>query len=144
MPDRRRWIRWAAWVWTILILLAVWTPAGQLPLDEDGPPGLLSRIPHPDKVVHATLFAIFAALWETGTGRRRTRQVILGGVLLAVVSELGQALPVLHRDAGLDDVAADLVGLLLGLGLVRIRAFARMTPLDVPSGTREACEQTIP
>ena len=93
-----------------------WTPDVYLPVREE--PSFLELIlPIPiDKVVHAGIFVVFAVLWLRGlNGERRWFPWLLaGGVALAAVSELGQNLPIVHRDGEFADGFADVIGLLLG------------------------------
>jgi VanZ family protein len=56
--------------------------------------------------------------------RQRYWLVAWGGVALAVITELVQALPIVNRDASVGDVIADLIGLLIGLAVA-----ARVEPL---------------
>jgi hypothetical protein len=68
-----------------------------------------------DKIVHCLLFAALAVSGRwAGVGFR-----VLGSVLVlyAGVSEVIQGLAPLHRDASVGDWLADVVGVLLGLGL---------------------------
>jgi VanZ family protein len=81
--------------------------------------GVPTAPPGTDKVVHAVLFASLAATgWFAGA---RRRWLVPGLLAYAVVSELIQASPVLDRQASVADVAADAVGLALGLALARRR-----------------------
>jgi len=70
-----------------------------------------------DKVAHASLFGGFAAILHLGLGLR-SRWALLGAALLGAVDEIHQIwLP--GRSAGLDDLAADILGALFVLVLVR-------------------------
>lgn len=127
MPRRAAlWITGAAWIWTLLILVACWLPAWILPVSEKKGPG----IPHLDKLVHFSLFFGFGLLWgwAVAADRRRWLGVLAVGAVLAVLTELGQALPIIQRDAELGDGLADLTGLALGAGLayLTLRSLARM------------------
>ncbi len=53
-----------------------------------------------------------------GTARGRFKWIALGGLVLAVVTELGQLVPFVGRDAGVDDALTDFAGAALGLLLV--------------------------
>ena len=117
MPDesRRAPLIWA-WAWTALILGACWFPRSWMPVHEAGPK--VQRVPHLDKVVHFTMFLGFGLLWMRAVpGRRGALGVLAGGFLLAVVSELGQAMPLVNRDPGLLDTLADLLGLVAGMAV---------------------------
>jgi len=102
-----------AWSWTASILALCWFPRSLMPVKEAGPGPI--GIPHLDKVVHFGLFAVFALLWARATGHQ-LRRVFLAGCGLAILTELGQMVPVVGRDAGLDDGLADVVGVAAGLG----------------------------
>ena len=88
----------------VLVSLAVlFAPAGDVPAS---PPGV-------DKVVHAALFAVLALTGRWAGISRTVLAAVL--VLYAAVSEVVQGL--IGRDATLGDWIADVVGLLLALGL---------------------------
>ncbi len=102
-----------ATVWTLLILVGCWLPARALPREETG---VGFELPHQDKMVHATMFAGFGFLWmRAGRSTGRMRWVLGAGLVLAVVTELGQAIPFVNRDPGVLDGVADSVGLVLGV-----------------------------
>ena len=108
---------WAAVAWTVAILVACWMPEGRLPVPEEGPAGW--RIPHKDKAIHLGLFAVFGVLWmRAATGPRRAAWIVIGGLVLAVVSELGQGVPAVSRDPDVFDALADAAGLVLGVWAV--------------------------
>ena len=90
----------------LLISLAVlFAPGSDVPA---APPGV-------DKVVHLSLFLALAVSGRwAGVGHR-----ILGPALVmyAALSEVIQGVAPLHRDATVGDWLADVVGVLLGLGL---------------------------
>jgi VanZ family protein len=78
--------------------------------------------PYRDKVAHFVMFAGFGALWSrTDPARRRTRLILAAGAVLAVVTELGQATPIVQRDASVEDGLADVAGLVVGVAVVRWR-----------------------
>jgi hypothetical protein len=54
------------------------------------------------------------ALPRPGRGTR----VVVGGLALAIVSELGQAVPMIGRDPGVEDVLADSAGVCAAVGLM--------------------------
>ena len=103
-----------AWSWTLVILGLCWLPRTYIPEDERAPRMFL--IPHLDKMIHLGIFAVFAWLWmRVGSSPRRGRWVLLGGVALAVISELGQELPIVSRDASIFDGLADSLGVIVGI-----------------------------
>jgi hypothetical protein len=123
---------WAS-TWTLLILVACWTPRGDLPVPEE--PGLFGfSVPHLDKLIHAAMFAGFGFLWmHAGRPDRRRAARVLGlGLILAALTEAGQALPIVARDAALDDLAADAAGLCLGV--LGVLAMERLAPRAADSG----------
>ena len=64
------------------------------------------------------MFLVFAALWARAwSSPRRLVWIALGGIGLAVVTEIGQALPAVGRDASVADVLADVIGLVVGLAV---------------------------
>src|SRR5262249_7901075 len=112
-------------VWTLLILVLCWTPSDWLPLKESQ--GEEWEIPYSDKVIHAGLFAVFAFLWLNALRGERPKyaQVGLAGLALAVVSELGQKIPILKRDGEIADGLADFAGVVAGLLLFTLIASVR-------------------
>ena len=108
----RNWL-YAAVGWTILIAALCWTPGGVV--RTVGDETRLFKIPSFDKFVHAGLFAVFAFLWLKATpAPKRFPPILLGGLALAVVTELGQLTAFVNRDARLDDALFDMLGVLLG------------------------------
>ncbi|WP_435019664.1 VanZ family protein [Tundrisphaera sp. TA3] len=94
-----------------------------MPIQEGAGTGL--HLPHLDKVVHFGMFAVLGWLGMYAgrkPGPPRYRGIFLLGLGLAILSELGQMMPFVHRDAGLDDLAADMTGVIVGLATY---AFAR-------------------
>jgi VanZ family protein len=74
-----------------------------------------------DKVAHVALFLGFAWLWmDAAWSRRRVAWVLGIGLLLAVVTEIGQGSALVGRDANLLDLLADLLGLILGVAAYRL------------------------
>lgn len=103
--------------WTALLLIGCWWPAELMPVDESSAPSF--EIPHLDKLIHASLFAGFAFLWFRG-GRpspRRAALVLSASLSLAVVTEIGQAVPPVNRDPDVGDALADSAGAALGLAV---------------------------
>lgn len=110
----------AAVGWTVLIVVACWAP--RKVVEEAGRESGLLGIPHFDKIVHMGVFAGFAFLWLAATRRPRYAAVAIAGLAFAVATELGQLIPWVNREAGLDDGAVDLVGILVGVVLFRYAA----------------------
>jgi hypothetical protein len=120
---------WAV-VWTVLVLVACWIPSDRLPIDEGG--SWRWRVPNADKLVHVAMFAGFGLLWmRARPAPGRAAWVLAGGVALAVVSELGQELPIVNRDADVLDVLADVLG--VGLGIVLAISVGRGRDADEPA-----------
>ena len=72
-----------------------------------------------DKAVHCGIFVGFAVLWvRVWPSRRRYAWVGLMGLGLAALTEIGQLLPVVGRDANFADGATDMLGCVIGLALV--------------------------
>jgi hypothetical protein len=119
-----------ACIWTVAILAACWIPSSGLPIKEDGPAFL--HIPHLDKIIHAVLFGIFGILWAWAIpGSRMAPRIIVGGLLLAIFSEIGQAMPFVKRDPGFDDVLANLAGLIPGYYAARYLLARRQRSVGV-------------
>jgi len=103
-----------AWSGTLVILVLCWLPRAYIPENEKVP-GPFS-IPHLDKLIHMGIFAVWGFL-----GMRAARhshqgwRVFLVGVTLAAISELGQMVPIVHRDAGMADGLADVLGVAVGM-----------------------------
>jgi len=107
----------SAILWTVIIFVLCWTPFIMMGVEEE--PGYLDLVlpVPPDKVVHAGLFAVFTVLWlrALGGGKQTLAWVMVGGIAAAVISELGQKIPILQRDGEVEDAVADIVGLFLGI-----------------------------
>lgn len=93
----------AAWAWTLAIFVLLWMPP---------PPPPEIVWPWWDSLVHASLLAIFGALW-TWHGLGATRVLGLGAAVGAA-TEIGQALLPWERHCSWDDFGFDLLGLTLG------------------------------
>ena len=103
-----------AWIWTMVVLVICWTPKSVLPVSEDVPRAYL--LPHPDKWVHAGIFAVFAFLWmRAWKAPGRIWKILVVGLALALITELGQATWLVQRDADIFDALADAVGVVLGI-----------------------------
>lgn len=100
--------------WTATIMLLCWLPRGVVHEAEEGFSWF--RVAHADKIVHGTVFLLFAILWvRVSESPRRLGWVALGGIVLAIVTELGQLVAIVGRDAGVDDALVDAAGLVVGL-----------------------------
>lgn len=114
--------RLLAWSWTLVILVLCWLPRSMMPVKEAGARPFL--FPNFDKVVHLGIFAVFAFLWMN-VGPRAGR-ALFAGLALAILSEVVQELPIVHRDATFMDGVADMAGVVAGIlvfeGLSRRRA----------------------
>ena len=85
--------------WTLLIMTLCWLPKAVVHELEDDSSWF--EFPNFDKVVHAGIFVVFAILWaRVLSSPRRLLWIALAGLCLAVATEVGQALPVVGRDAG--------------------------------------------
>jgi len=97
------------WAWWGVIWLSLLLPGdGTLP---PAPAGS-------DLVIHCALFAIWTALWEA-VARPCAWRVLGVAALTAVASETLQALVIPSRYGDWRDAAADLVGAVLGVALMR-------------------------
>lgn len=108
----------AAAVWTFVILLLCWMPKRVVEEVEEGSGWF--HIPYFDKIVHAGIFFVFAILWlhaRRARGPVGYAWVTVAGLLLAVVSELGQTMSWVGRDASVGDTLTDWAGLAVGLVL---------------------------
>ena len=105
-------------IWTIVILVLCWMPRSVIEEVEEGSSWF--EIPNLDKAVHWGIFVVFAVLWlRIGTSRWRYAWVALGGLAMAVVSELVQLLPSIGRNADTDDGITDMIGVVIGLIVAR-------------------------
>ena len=107
---------WLAIVWTVIILVACWTPRESLPIREGGPS--LLRYLHVDKVVHFGMFAVFSVAWRNAASRRASTPIAIAGILLAIVTELVQSTPIVGRDGDVWDALADALGVVGGLAFM--------------------------
>ena len=127
--------------WTLVILALCWLPRSMMPANEGAARPFF--IPHFDKLIHAGIFAIFGLLWmRVGDSPRRGRWVLGAGIALAALSELGQELPIVNRDAGLADGLADGLGVvagILGYEVARRRLANRPAPTEVLGSVDNHC-----
>jgi hypothetical protein len=106
----------AAVIWTVMILVLCWLPADVIKEIEHKSPWF--EIPDLDKVIHAGLFVGLAILWRRlAPSRRAIWAVLLGGFALGALSELGQLVPFVNRNAELYDLATDCVGVAIGVAI---------------------------
>jgi VanZ family protein len=108
-----------AWAWTALIVVVSWIPKHVMGLKEEENKTI--RMFQLDKVAHVALFLGFAWLWmDAARSRRRVAWVLGTGLLLAVVTEIGQESALVGRDANRLDLLADFLGLILGVAAYRL------------------------
>jgi hypothetical protein len=103
----------AAVIWTVVILLLCWTPRYVIHKVERES---FFQVPSLDKLVHGVIFIVLGILWlRVASSRRAIWTIILGGFALGIISELGQLMPFVQRNANLYDMLTDWAGLLIGL-----------------------------
>ncbi len=101
-------------LWTLVILTLCWLPRHVV--QEVEKESSWFEIANLDKLVHWGIFMLFAIFWmRVGPPRWRTMWVAAAGLALAVVSELGQLIPAVGRDASFADGLSDLIGVMLGV-----------------------------
>ena len=114
-------------IWTVFILWVCWLPKSKVPNPPTG-----HEIPHLDKAVHFTLFAVFGALGMlSGVNRDRGLAVRVCGAALAltVLTEAGQALEIVGRTPDVIDGLCDMSGAAFGalwVGIAERRRLARL------------------
>ncbi len=105
-------------LWTLVILTLCWLPRSIV--EEVEKDSSWFEIPNFDKVVHWGIFMLFSILWlRVGTSPWRFLWLALGGLALAVVSEVVQSLPIIGRDATIGDAVTDCIGLFIGIAMAR-------------------------
>ena len=116
-PDRVSLLRMTmAVIWTIAIFAVCWLPGDYVREVEHG--SRWFRIPNADKLVHCGIFLVFAILWRRlGRSRRIVWAVLVGGFAAAALSEIGQLMPFVGRDADIYDFVLDSVGVVLGIAI---------------------------
>ncbi len=103
-------------LWTVVILTLCWLPR-QYVREIEGDSSWF-EIPNLDKIVHCGIFVVFAILWiRVAPSRRTIWAVVLGGFAIGALSELGQLVPFVNRDAELYDLVTDSVGVLIGVAI---------------------------
>ena len=102
--------------WTLLLVIGCWIPSSRLAVNETATS--LMRVPNLDKLAHLFLFGVFAALWARAFrgGRSRFALIMIAGIALAIITEIGQGSRYVRRDADLMDALADTIGTALGIG----------------------------
>jgi hypothetical protein len=106
----------AAMLWTLAIMGLCWMSPRLVHEVEQS--SSLFALPDLDKVIHWLIFCVFALLWLRVSGsRRRYWLVALGGIALAVTTEVVQSLPFVERDGNVPDAVADVIGVLIGLAI---------------------------
>jgi VanZ like family len=101
-------------LWTIVIMLLCWLPGHVVERVEAGSGWF--KIVNLDKFIHSGIFVVFALLWaRVSSSRRRFAWIAFGGVIFAAVTELGQLIPAVGRDATVPDLIADSAGVLIGI-----------------------------
>jgi len=114
----KRKMRWLSLCLALLFCVALWLGGAQ--------PFAIGLIPSPwDKLVHAASFGLLAAAIGYASGFKKWAMVMTaftGAMLVGIADEWHQMfLP--GRQAGLDDLAADLIGSAMGaLGLRLLQA----------------------
>lgn len=98
--------RWLAIIWTIIMLVGCLTP-------HDHVPSLLMS--WSDKLLHVAIFALFSVLWLWAGVSLVT--VVVAGVFLGALIEVLQYLLPINRSADWEDLVADAVGAIVGVGL---------------------------
>ena len=107
---------WIAVGWTLVIVALCLLPRRNMPVHESN--SGIWRIPHLDKVLHASVFAGFGWLWmglPVCSAAILAARVAAAGLLLAVGTELGQTIPGVNRDCDVFDGLADMTGVALGI-----------------------------
>lgn len=105
----RRLVRAAFWAASLFALVMALLP------QPPQPPGMPS-----DKVQHILAFAVLTALAAAGWPRAPLLRIAAGLIAFGAAIELLQAIPGLHRDSQLADLAADAVAVLATLAVVRL------------------------
>lgn len=105
--------------WSLVIMGLCWTPLRVVEEVKHG--SRWFEIPNLDKLVHWGIFTVFTVLWlRVGISRRRFAAfalVALGGLALAVVTEVVQTHPWIGRSCELDDGITDMIGVAIGCAL---------------------------
>ncbi len=119
--------------WTIVILALCLLPSDWLPVAETRLSSSQFLVPR-DKIIHFGMFTILSSLWmRVRPSMGWMTLVVVGGLALAILTELGQGLPMVGRDPDRYDALADSVGTFVGVGAFwALRALGVTAPLEVP------------
>ncbi|MEA5109060.1 hypothetical protein SDC9_43294 [bioreactor metagenome] len=104
-------------LWTVVILVLTLLPGNYIPRV-----GSFWNLFSPDKLIHIFLFSVLVVLLFSGfykqypgRGKRYiTVKVLAFSIILAIISELLQALLPLGRSGNIYDIIADFAGIILG------------------------------
>ena len=89
-----------------------------MPVSETGP-SLFQRLQF-DKLIHCGIFAGFSFLWIRACSWRSIGVITVAGVILSILSELGQATSIVNRDANVWDGLADIIGVGMGIWMAHL------------------------
>jgi VanZ family protein len=109
-------------LWTIIIFILLALPGNMLPNENH------LAIPNLDKYVHIVLFGSFVFLWsffyaskeEKGNPFRKSVVMLIIACLYGTAMEYVQKYFIPNRDFDIYDIAADVVGAVLGFLTVRL------------------------
>jgi len=114
VAEPKRWQRVAAAVAAIALVATLFQQGAQ--------PYAVGLIPSPwDKLAHAALFGVLALLFWLIVPGRRPLAVVLIVTLIGAADEWAQ-LRLPGREPGLDDLAADLIGAVIAVCALMMRA----------------------
>jgi hypothetical protein len=118
--DHLKFFRLAtAIIWTAVVVFLCWLPGNFVKEIEQESSWF--RMPSLDKAIHAGIFVILPILWRRlSSSRREMGAIILGGVGLGALTELGQLLPIVRRNADLYDFATDCVAVIFGVAIAPV------------------------
>lgn len=102
-------MRWLAIAWTVIMFIGCLTPHEQVP-DE--------LLTWNDKFLHIAIFGLFAGLWSLSG--LRASSILIAGLIAGGLIEILQYLLPINRSADWLDLAADVVGTGIGIGLALI------------------------
>ncbi len=114
--------RFPALAWTLFIFILLSLPGKMLPNESQ------FRIPQMDKLIHIVLFGSFVFLWSfyfsTREGNinlnRKYLRITIIACLYGYAMELIQKYFIPNRDYDIQDIAADVIGAVLGYIIVRM------------------------
>jgi VanZ family protein len=98
----RTWVRGAFWCALLFAYVCAVIPGGP-------------EIGNSDKDGHVLAFVTLSFIARLGWSRRSAIAIAVALVVFGIFIELSQATPIVHRDADVWDVVADLVGVIVGL-----------------------------